>query len=996
MESLSMQLWPFFEWLLQTTVQASLLICLILLVQLMLRGKLGVRWHYCLWLLLLIRLVMPWAPESRMSIFNLIPPWARQSQIEFVPDDIADDSLNSDVAGVGINESTPVSITVVPQEIPEAITATPEEPGVFELADMLPLIWLIGALVLAVYVCASNFNLRRTIKKACPLMDRKILDLLEKCKSQMGIRTILRVVVTDRVKGPALFGFVRPRLLLPRGMIEALSLEKLRCIFLHELAHLKRHDIFVSYLVSLLQILHWFNPLVWLAFYRMRADRELACDALVLSTMNIDEPQKYGQAIISLVELFYQNRYLPATVGIMENKSQLKGRISMIANFKKDSKKLTLPAVLLILMIACISLTDAQVQTRQERTAELMDNAMAFQKQQLYEEAIGQLEGLLAIDPMNDRALILKQILEDIISFRKQLEADKRKLGMAIGQDPADAAVITKQALDDIISFRKQLEAEKLKPEMAIGQDPADVAVYEQLETIVDLSQFTPEMPLSEAIEELKNSVAPPLMIIVLWRDLYDNADIERTTPINMDAISAVRLGTALELLLMSVYSGFADIDYVVQNGVITIAAKESLPRKLETRVYDIFDLVDTALDPNTGKVASYNEDDANDIVQHIIDTVEPKSWYQVGGEGRIATYKGYKLIVFQTRKIHQKIGELLGGIRASPGEQGKTKPEIQIESRFLIVSEDFLEDISLDANSIYNADGKFKPAIVESPASLISETYSLILDDLQISFLLRATLAHKDSKVLTAPKVTVLDGEEADFSIHRQVNYISGYTEPNRPSGEPEPKRDFVNKGTWWKVTPQITPDNKHILLDVDFELSDLLGFEERMYKEKYPYKIPQMEVVSAKTRVSVPNGGTVLIGGQKVAAEKDGRKVQKELLVLIKAEKVDSESRGTYRGGYGGYGGGYGVRERTLGFGGYGGGGYGGYQPRRPEKPGGPDSTIPDIPPSMGLGYGGGYGGNPGSLGYGGYAPGYGASRVKDTKESDSPDSNTPAPSP
>ncbi len=179
MEFLSIQLWPFFEWQLRTTIQASLLICMILLVRLILRGKLGVRWHYCLWLLLLIRLVMPWAPESRMSIFNLIRPWAGQSQAEFVADDIADDSFNSDVVVVGINESTPVSMTGVGQEVPEAITATPEEPVVFELVDTLPLIWLIGALALAVYVCASNFNLRRTIKKACPLTDRKILDLLE-------------------------------------------------------------------------------------------------------------------------------------------------------------------------------------------------------------------------------------------------------------------------------------------------------------------------------------------------------------------------------------------------------------------------------------------------------------------------------------------------------------------------------------------------------------------------------------------------------------------------------------------------------------------------------------------------------------------------------------------------------------------------------------------------------------------------------------------------
>jgi len=607
-------------------------------------------------------------------------------------------------------------------------------------------------------------------------------------------------------------------------------------------------------------------------------------------------------------------------VGIMEDKSQLKGRISMIANFKKDSKKSTLPAVLLILMIACISLTDAQVQTRQERTVELMDSAMVFQKQQRYEDAVGQLEGLLA---------------------------------------------------------------GKRKPEMAIGQDPADVAVYWQLNEVVDLSQFTPQMPFREAIEELKNSVGPPLKIVVLWRDLSDNADIERTTPINMDAISAVRLGTALKLLLMSVFGGFAELDYIVEDGVIIIATIESLPSKLETRVYDISFLVDTTLDPNTGKVVSYSEDDANDILRCIIDTVEPNSWYQVGGEGRITIYKGYKLFVFQTRKIHQKIGELLGGIRASPGEQVKTKPAIAIESRFLIVSEDFLEDIGLDANSVYSADGKPKPRVVESPNSPTSGTYNMFLDDLQISFLLRATLAHEDSKVLTAPKVTVLDGKEADFRIQRKIDYISGYSEPNRPSGEPEPKRDFVRIGTWWKVTPKITPDNKHIILNVDCELSDLLGFEEHMYKEKYPYEIPETEIVSFKTRVSVPNGGTVLMGGQKVTAEEDGRKVQKELFVLIKAEIVDSEDLPTYRGGYGGYGG-FGGSFRG-GYGGYG-GFYGGYQPKRPEKPGGPDSTIPDIPP-MGMG-----------LGYGGYGGGYGMGvyRAKRPEKSETPDSNSPSNAP
>lgn len=73
MEALISSLQPFSEWLLRATLQASLLIFLILLVQLVLGGRLGIRWRYCLWLLLLVRMVLPWAPQSRLSMFNVIP-----------------------------------------------------------------------------------------------------------------------------------------------------------------------------------------------------------------------------------------------------------------------------------------------------------------------------------------------------------------------------------------------------------------------------------------------------------------------------------------------------------------------------------------------------------------------------------------------------------------------------------------------------------------------------------------------------------------------------------------------------------------------------------------------------------------------------------------------------------------------------------------------------------------------------------------------------------
>jgi bla regulator protein BlaR1 len=339
MEALSINLWPFFVWLMQTTAQASLLIFLIFLVRLILRTKLGARWHYYLWLLLLIRLVLPWAPESRVSIFNLFRMSFERGAIESVTGNSTTITTNAFAGNQGLWGN---------------------------FVNMLPLIWLAGVLVLLCYLFFSNLVFWISVNRKRPSSDKSLLELMEKCKSQMGIRTSLIIIVTDKVKSPALGGFLRPVLLLPVGMKESLSPEELRHVFLHELAHLKRHDVFVAHFVCLVQILHWFNPLVWLAFYRMRTDRELACDALVLSKMNLDEPKKYGRTIISLLELFNQNRHLPAMVGIMEDKLQLKRRIKMIAKFKKVPKKWSLIAVFITAVIAAMALTNAKSSSKKD------------------------------------------------------------------------------------------------------------------------------------------------------------------------------------------------------------------------------------------------------------------------------------------------------------------------------------------------------------------------------------------------------------------------------------------------------------------------------------------------------------------------------------------------------------------------------------------------------------------------------------------------------
>jgi len=146
---------------------------------------------------------------------------------------------------------------------------------------------------------------------------------------------------------------------LPAGLARSFSPDELRYVFLHELGHIKRHDILVGWLMTALQIMHWFNPLVWLAFHRMRVDRELACDALALSYAQEGDNHRYGQTIIKLLESFGRSAWAPSLAGTVENRNQIKERIRMIGRFNKTNRGWALAAALFA-GFGLITFTDAE------------------------------------------------------------------------------------------------------------------------------------------------------------------------------------------------------------------------------------------------------------------------------------------------------------------------------------------------------------------------------------------------------------------------------------------------------------------------------------------------------------------------------------------------------------------------------------------------------------------------------------------------------------
>jgi hypothetical protein len=186
-----------------------------------------------------------------------------------------------------------------------------------------------------------------------------VLALLEDCKQEMGVFTPLTLIETAAIKSPALLGFVRPRLLLPEGLIQSFSLAELRYVFLHELGHLKRGDILLNWFMVLPLVLHWFNPLVWFAMSRMRNDGEAACDAMALSHAREGENRSYGETIIKLLERFSCPAMAPGLAGMLENKQQMRRRIGLIATFKK-TRRWPVVAAPLFTLLAVLTLTDAQ------------------------------------------------------------------------------------------------------------------------------------------------------------------------------------------------------------------------------------------------------------------------------------------------------------------------------------------------------------------------------------------------------------------------------------------------------------------------------------------------------------------------------------------------------------------------------------------------------------------------------------------------------------
>ena len=341
-----------FSWVLTTTWQASVLAVLVLAAQWILGARLNPRWRYALWLLVPLRLVLPDVPESALSLFRYAP-----------------------AAPLNLPETLPapvisVQVMAIAPTLPhEVVVPQPNYPFL-----ILAILWLCGALGLLLLTFLVNRRFARHVANAPQITEESLRRIFTDAQAELGIRRHVHLVESSQLSSPAIMGLFTPTLLLPNNARAKFTPRELCFIFLHELAHLKRGDVFVQALIALLQVIHWFNPVLWYAFRRLRADREPATDALVLSRTGEADKEPYGLMLLKLLEHFNQRHALPTLVGILEDKDQFKRRFSLIARFTRGAYGWSLLGVALLSLLATVCLTKAKAEAPKKSSSDHVDH----------------------------------------------------------------------------------------------------------------------------------------------------------------------------------------------------------------------------------------------------------------------------------------------------------------------------------------------------------------------------------------------------------------------------------------------------------------------------------------------------------------------------------------------------------------------------------------------------------------------------------------------
>jgi beta-lactamase regulating signal transducer with metallopeptidase domain/uncharacterized protein involved in exopolysaccharide biosynthesis len=312
------------------------------------RGRIPAQVWFAVWIVVAVRLILPFSVPVAWSPFDFTIGRTAVVEVERVAEQEAGEKWVGAVA-----EPTAATDRSL-------VTVEPVGPGVaapWSWREVALAIWLGGVVGLGGLRMAGSWSFRRELRKARRVTDGRwsavVADEVRVSEARPGVVCL----ETEAVEAPAICGWFRPHLLFPPGFAAKLTDDELRFVVRHELGHWRRRDLVAQALMQAALLLHWFNPLVWLAVRLARTDCELACDEFVLRREPGGGASAYGATLLKVLGVVGERRRPRSVVGILENRRQLAERVRRIADYQRAGVGRMIGGVVLVAVVAVVSAT---------------------------------------------------------------------------------------------------------------------------------------------------------------------------------------------------------------------------------------------------------------------------------------------------------------------------------------------------------------------------------------------------------------------------------------------------------------------------------------------------------------------------------------------------------------------------------------------------------------------------------------------------------------
>ncbi len=354
-------------------IQSSVLIILLAVLDLVLRRRVKAVVRYWIWLLVLAKLILPPSFSSPTGVAywvgGALPTLS--GPIEPLVDELSTPSLPADGTTVPSEPRGPdsrPSVRYAREEPPVArpdntpLHVTPHAPLVTWQALVL-LGWAVVVIVMAVLLTQRALFIHRLVAQS-RAPGPEIVELLRQCARRMGVRAALAVRLSPLSASPSVCGLRRPVVLIPEEMLARLRSNELKSVLLHELAHVKRGDLWLNLVQALLQVVYFYHPLLWAANAWIRRVREQAVDETVLAALG-EEAEDYPRALLSVSRAaFGQPTLSLRLLGVVESEKALKDRIRhMVSQPFPKSAKLGFTGLILVFAVGAMLLPMARAKS---------------------------------------------------------------------------------------------------------------------------------------------------------------------------------------------------------------------------------------------------------------------------------------------------------------------------------------------------------------------------------------------------------------------------------------------------------------------------------------------------------------------------------------------------------------------------------------------------------------------------------------------------------